>query len=628
MEAQLKEDCPHVESPNFISLEEFSKMDFTSVKCENCEEKEDLWICLFCGKAFCSRNKNAHFAEHNTTNPEHCICLGIKDLNIICYDCKDINNKEDSANADNKGCLIKSEKTDKYKKIYNDYKNPKENEQKEEKKTKKNVTYDEAYQDEIKDKTKKGLCPHVEDVTEEEWEKSPFINGVKDFIKINKDMVYPLLCFSCTDKIYNYDGLNYHHTNNKHHIFMDLNELFIVCMECNCKFNMNLIKDKLTLEQKASIGIVIQRFPITPKFLTSEEIFEIKYKRFIKEFIKGKYKKIIFMVGAGISTSAGIPDFRSDTGLFKQLQEKYNLSGPEEFFYKSTFIENPKFFYEFTKLFDLSQKKPTISHKFMNFLVSKNIVKYVFTQNIDGLEIKAKIPPNKLIFAHGNFLSGHCAKCYKEIDIKKIEDGIQKGEVYYCPDCSGPCKPKIVFYGENLPKRFYECLDNIDDVDLVIIMGTSLKVYPFAAIPDSVNENASILVFNMEKVGMFSYNLIKENELFIKGKTDENVLKFLEDVMMYDEFEIFIKEQYNEELDDIIGKDEKLMNVKELSDKQKGKKMVDELSEKIGKLNLDKKVMEFVRGDSDDSKEEDEESPDEKEEYKIKPEEEVDDDFI
>ena len=268
------------------------------------------------------------------------------------------------------------------------------------------------------------------------------------------------------------------------------------------------------------------------------------------------------------------------------MQEKYNLSGPEEFFYKTTFLKNPIFFYEFTKLFDLSQTKPTIAHKFMNFMINKNYIKYVFTQNIDGLEIKAKIPKEKLIFAHGNFVEGHCAKCYEDIDIEKINEGINKGEVYYCPKCKGPCKPKIVFYGENLPKRFYDCLNDIKDIDLIIIMGTSLKVYPFAAIPECAKNDVSVVVFNMEKVGSFRYNKIAEDELFIKGKTDENIIKFLKDVKLYDEFEKFIKKEYGEELKDIIGKDEKLMNVKELEEKEKEKINAEKLGKDLEKLNL------------------------------------------
>jgi NAD-dependent SIR2 family protein deacetylase len=270
------------------------------------------------------------------------------------------------------------------------------------------------------------------------------------------------------------------------------------------------------------------------------------------------------MVGAGISTSAGIPDFRSKDGLFKQLQDKYNLKSPEEFFYKTTFLQKPEYFYEFTKLFDLSKINSTISHKFMNFMVQKNIVKYVFTQNIDGLEKKAKIPDQKLIFAHGNFYTGHCAKCNKYIDIKIINEGIQKGEIYYCPKCKGPCKPNVVFYGENLPERFYKKLEESKDVDLIIIMGTSLKVQPFASIPYLTNPKADIVVFNMEKVGEYLYDRLYNHSLFIQGKTDESVVKLLKDLNMLDEFKEFMKKEYNEEFKDnndiekLIGDLEKL----------------------------------------------------------------------
>ena len=200
----------------------------------------------------------------------------------------------------------------------------------------------------------------------------------------------------------------------------------------------------------------------------------------------------------------------------------------------------------------------------MNFIVSKNMVKYIFTQNIDGLEIKAKIPEEKLIFAHGNFYKGHCAKCDKERDINKINEGIQKGEIYYCPDCKGPCKPNVVFYGEGLPKRFFEKLGECKDVDLIIIMGTSLKVQPFASIPYLTNPNADIIVFNMEQVGGFFFDRLYKNAIFIQGKTDENIIKLLKDMNMFDEFKEFMKKEYSEEFKDdndiekLIGDMEKM----------------------------------------------------------------------
>ena len=284
-------------------------------------------------------------------------------------------------------------------------------------------------------------------------------------------------------------------------------------MECKSKYLFELLNDKKYRILYQYLDENELELPKEVKLLTKEEIYEIKYNALIKEFKKKKYSKILFMVGAGISTSAGIPDFRSNTGLFKQLQDKYKLSSPEEFFNKTTFLNNPMYFYEFTKIFDLSQVNPTISHKFMNFFVSKNIVRYVFTQNIDGLEIKAKIPEEKLVFAHGNFYKGHCAKCDSSIDIEKINEGIQKGEIYYCPKCKGPCKPNVVFYGEGLPKRFFETLNECKDVDLIIIMGTSLKVQPFASIPYLTNKDANVVVFNMEEVGEFKYNHLSQDSV-------------------------------------------------------------------------------------------------------------------
>ena len=109
-------------------------------------------------------------------------------------------------------------------------------------------------------------------------------------------------------------------------------------------------------------------------------------------------------------------------------------------------------------------------------------------------------------------------------------------------------------------------MQDIKDIDLVIIMGTSLKVFPFAGIPEWVGQNKGIIVFNKEKVGNYRYNEIGKNNYFIEGKIDENILKFLKDVKLYDEFKKFIKDEYGEELNKIIGEEKKMINIKNDTD--------------------------------------------------------------
>lgn len=249
------------------------------------------------------------------------------------------------------------------------------------------------------------------------------------------------------------------------------------------------------------------------------------------------------MVGAGISTNAGIPDFRSKTGLFQQLRDKHNLSSPEEFFYKTTFFTHPEYFYEFCKNFDLSHTKPTTTHLFMNFLTSKKqIVKYIFTQNIDGLELKAKIPKDKIVFAHGNFNEGHCPICKEQKDINEINQAIQNDKVVYCDKCGAPCKANVVFYGEQLSEEFYQKAKEIKEGDLAIVMGTSLLVQPFAMLPRLLPEHAWRVVINRSVVGKFGYEFLSENSLFIKGNTDEVVKEIVKECQWEKEFEEFVKE--------------------------------------------------------------------------------------
>ena len=115
-------------------------------------------------------------------------------------------------------------------------------------------------------------------------------------------------------------------------------------------------------------------------------------------------------------------------------------------------------------------------------------------------------------------------------------------------------------------------------------MGTSLKVHPFASLPSLTNRNAYVMVFNMEEVGEFNYYDLSKDSIFILGKTDQNIIKFLKDINWYDEFARFIKKEYNEKLENLVGKEKDIMNVY-----QNKNNKVDKLADKFNKLHLNSK---------------------------------------
>ena len=96
-----KKDCPHVENSTLLDIDKFKKIPFDELKCQKCDESKELWICLICGEIYCSRYINGHFVEHNKSNPDHCLCLGVIDLSIWCFEC--INNKQYDSNEETEG---------------------------------------------------------------------------------------------------------------------------------------------------------------------------------------------------------------------------------------------------------------------------------------------------------------------------------------------------------------------------------------------------------------------------------------------------------------------------------------------------------------------------------------------
>lgn len=250
----------------------------------------------------------------------------------------------------------------------------------------------------------------------------------------------------------------------------------------------------------------------------------------IAEWISKKCKNVVVLSGAGVSCSAGIPDFRTPgTGLYDNLA-KYDLPYPEAVFDLSFYQVNPKPFVSLSSEIWPGQKySPTLSHTFIKLLQEKNLLLRNYTQNIDGLEVLAGVDESKLVECHGHFRTASCINCgipFNGSECKNIM--LEKKIAPTCPKCSGLIKPDIVFFGESLPVRFGKLLHHdLNSADLLIVMGTSLQVTPVSLIPEMVASNCPRLLMNRELVGDFVPTGVDGNyrDVFEEGDCDDSVIK-------------------------------------------------------------------------------------------------------
>ncbi|KAK6191844.1 hypothetical protein SNE40_003433 [Patella caerulea] len=227
-------------------------------------------------------------------------------------------------------------------------------------------------------------------------------------------------------------------------------------------------------------------------------------------FKQNQIENVVVVAGAGISTPSGIPDFRTPgTGLYDNLQQ-YQIPYPEAIFDIDYFHRNPKPFFTLAKeLFpSLGNYRPNYIHYFVRVLYEKGLLLRMYTQNIDGLERLAGIPASKLVEAHGTFATATCTLCGYKCDGDDIKDRILNDNIPKCKktSCSGMVKPDIVFFGEDLPRKFYYHLRDMLQADMVLVMGTSLEVQPFAGIIDSVRWQVPRILFNRDVVGPFRHH--------------------------------------------------------------------------------------------------------------------------
>ncbi|MCR5774328.1 MAG: NAD-dependent protein deacylase [Lachnospiraceae bacterium] len=210
----------------------------------------------------------------------------------------------------------------------------------------------------------------------------------------------------------------------------------------------------------------------------------------LQEMIDGS-DNIVFFGGAGVSTESGIPDFRSQDGLYNQ---QYDYP-PETILSHSFFMANPAEFYRFYKqkiLLVGSDKdpQPNAAHLKLAELEKAGKLKAVITQNIDDLHHRAG---SKTIYElHGTVTRNFCMDCDSEFDTDYIK---QSEGIPVCDKCGGIVKPDVVLYEEGLDMYTMEqSIKAISNADMLIIGGTSLVVYPAAGLIDYYRGNKLVLI--------------------------------------------------------------------------------------------------------------------------------------
>jgi NAD-dependent deacetylase len=202
---------------------------------------------------------------------------------------------------------------------------------------------------------------------------------------------------------------------------------------------------------------------------------------------------LVFLTGAGISTESGIPDFRSASGI-------YSRGVNTNVFDVGAFYQDPSLYYGFAREFcDITDRaEPNEAHQAIAALGRRPRKQVsVITQNIDDLHQRAGSDPVWCV--HGNLEWSKCLRCGARLKTVELMDVIRRGEVP-THDCGGVFKPEVTFFGEMLPERdFSESQRAIAGADLLVVVGSSLTVYPAAGLPFGRSRKCRYVVINRDE---------------------------------------------------------------------------------------------------------------------------------
>jgi NAD-dependent deacetylase len=239
-----------------------------------------------------------------------------------------------------------------------------------------------------------------------------------------------------------------------------------------------------------------------------------------------KAKNVVALTGAGISTESGIPDFRSPGGLWTRID-------PGEFSI-DRFLQNPSRFWKLhmdlkaSGDFDLAAACPNPAHYALARMEQMGVLKCVITQNVDNLHQRAGSV--EVVEFHGNLLRASCMNCRDLEPIEDVEARISEGgdDAPRCRRCEGLLKPDAIFFGEPIPSKALMMSDvQSQKCDLLLVIGTSLQVYPAAQIPISVKtKNPPALVVEINREPSALHNQV--TDILVLGSSGEILTKLMD----------------------------------------------------------------------------------------------------
>ncbi|MCA9611057.1 MAG: NAD-dependent deacylase [Myxococcales bacterium] len=203
-------------------------------------------------------------------------------------------------------------------------------------------------------------------------------------------------------------------------------------------------------------------------------------------------ERVVALTGAGVSTESGIPDFRSHASGLWQEHDPMRVASIDGF------LDDPSAFYAFwgDRFGELAEKRPNATHALLAALEAEGRIDAVITQNIDGLHHAAG--SRTVLEVHGSYRRARCLGCGIARSLDEVVATVRGGREPRC-ECRSLIKPDVVLFGEMLPPVFGEAERRARACDLMLVLGSSLEVYPVAGlVPLAAESGAKVAIVNRD----------------------------------------------------------------------------------------------------------------------------------